>query len=243
MEWFGIHHLDQTFEMFTLSHLLALGIFLLVTIFIYVFKNNLKKDKFRKFEVGIALFLFLSELLYHLWMIHNEIWFLYDSLPLELCSISLILTILLLWTRNKLIYELVFFTSILGASQALLTPVLAFEFPHFRFLHFFITHMIMIWVSLYFTWVKGYRPTFKSVIKVFIFLNILLPIVILINNWSGGNYMFLSRKPESTSLLDVLGPYPFYIFSLEFLLIVLSLILWAIFRERQTYLKRKDVEK
>lgn len=44
--------------------------------------------------------------------------------------------------------------------------------------------------------------------------------------------MFLSHKPENASLLDVLGPYPWYILSLEGLLITLSIIVWVIFREK-----------
>jgi hypothetical integral membrane protein (TIGR02206 family) len=98
-----------------------------------------------------------------------------------------------------------------------------------------------ILVPLYFTWVKGYRPTIWSVLKLFIFLNVLMPIIMLINKLVGGNYMFLSYKPNSTSLLDVLGPYPWYILSLEGLLISLSLIVWALFREkaaRQTEVER-----
>jgi hypothetical integral membrane protein (TIGR02206 family) len=87
-------------------------------------------------------------------------------------------------------------------------------------------------VPLYFTWVKGYRPTILSVVKLFVFLNVLMPVIMFINKLVDGNYMFLSHKPDSASLLDVLGPYPWYILSMEGLLISLSLIVWLIFREK-----------
>jgi uncharacterized membrane protein YwaF len=54
----------------------------------------------------------------------------------------------------------------------------------------------------------------------------------LINKLVDGNYMFLSHKPDSASLLDVLGPYPWYILSMEGLLLSLSLMVWFIFREK-----------
>jgi hypothetical integral membrane protein (TIGR02206 family) len=138
-----------------------------------------------------------------------------------------------LLTRKKVIYEILLFTALLGASQAVFTPLLNFDFPHFRFFHFFYTHLMMIWVVFYFTWVQGYRPTIWSVVKLFAFLNVLLPIIMLINKAVDGNYMFLSHKPNSASLLSLLGPYPWYILSMEFLLITLSLIVWLIFRKRR----------
>lgn len=94
---------------------------------------------------------------------------------------------------------------------------------------------MMIWVVFYFTWVKEYRPTIWSVVKVFVFLNILLPIVIVINKLVGGNYMFLSHKPSTPSLLDYLGPYPWYLLSLEGLLLLLSLFIWLLLRERDNH--------
>nr|WP_251549214.1 YwaF family protein [Neobacillus muris] len=53
-------------------------------------------------------------------------------------------------TKKKLYYEILLFTALLGASQTIITPVLHYDFPHFRFFHFFLTHLIMIWVPLVF---------------------------------------------------------------------------------------------
>lgn len=53
-----------------------------------------------------------------------------------------------------------------------------------------------------------------------------------INKQVDGNYLFLSHKPDNASLLDVLGPYPWYILSMEGLLITLSLLVWFIFRKK-----------
>ena len=161
----------------------------------------------------------------------NGIWKVGRSMPLELCNIGLILCVILLFTRKKLVFELLFFIAILGATQAIFTPALTYDFPHFRFFHFFYAHMMVVWVTLYFTWAKGYYPTFRSVIKLIVFINLLLPVILFVNKQANGNYWFLRHKPESPSLFDVLGPYPWYIFSLEGLLIVFSLIAWLIFRK------------
>ncbi|EKN70611.1 hypothetical protein BABA_04189 [Neobacillus bataviensis LMG 21833] len=235
--WFGRSYKNFDFEMFSISHFVIISICVVVSVLLFLFRENLKTEKWRAAEIGIAISLILIEVTYHFWMLINGSWNVSHAIPLELCSISLILTVILLLTRKKIIYEILLFTALLGASQALFTPLLNYDFPHFRFFHFFYTHLMIIWVPLYFTWAKGYRPTIWSVFKLFIFLNILMPIIIVINKLVGGNYMFLSHKPDSASLLDVLGPYPWYIVSMEGLLLSLGLIVWVIFRERSAVKK------
>ncbi|MDR7076189.1 putative integral membrane protein (TIGR02206 family) [Neobacillus niacini] len=233
MGWFGGNYEEYDFEMFSVSHFVIIAILFVVSTAIFIFREKLKVENWRRTEIGIAISLILIESCYHIWMYVNEDWDVSHAIPLELCSISLLLSVILLLTRKKIIYEILLFTALLGASQALFTPLLNFDFPHFRYFHFFYTHLMMIWVVLYFTWVHGYRPTFWSVVKLFIFLNVLMPIILLINKIVDGNYMFLSYKPKSPSLLDLLGPYPWYILSMEFLLITLSLIVWLIFRDKR----------
>lgn len=232
MGWFGRSFKNYDFEMFSASHFIIIALLFIGAVNIFIFRDKLKSDKTRKWEIGTAISLILIEATYHFWMIINGSWDVSHAIPLELCSISLILNIVLLLTRKKLIYEILLFTALLGASQAIFTPFLNYDFPHFRFFHFFYTHLMSIWVPLYFTWAKGYRPTIWSVLKLFIFLNVLMPIIMIINKLVRGNYMFLSYKPDSASLLDVLGPYPWYILSLEGLLITLSLMVWLLFREK-----------
>ncbi len=233
MKWFGGTNLGYGFEMFSSSHFAMLGIFFAVSFAIFKYQETLKRLSLRKLEIGLAISLIIWEAGYHSWLYMNGLWKLRHSIPAELCNISLFLTILLLLTGRKLLFELLFFTAILGASQALATPVLYYDFPHFRFFHFFWTHMLMIWAVLYYMWVKGIRPTWSSVKKAVIFLNLLVPFVMLLNELVGGNYMFLSHKPKTASLLDFLGPHPWYILTLETIFIASSLLIWWIFRDRK----------
>jgi len=172
------------------------------------------------------------DILYYVWLFQTERWNWSNSLPLELCSISLAMTIVLLWTGNKHVYDFVFFAGIGGALQAIATPVLDLSFPHFRYFHFFYTHIGIVATALYFTWKKGYRPTFKGIIKTMVALNVLLPIVFAINHALQGNYMFLRTKPASGSILDFLGPYPWYIVSLEIVTFIIFVCLWLLFRKK-----------
>ncbi|WP_050182353.1 TIGR02206 family membrane protein [Domibacillus robiginosus] len=232
MGWFSGSYQNYDFSMFSGSHFTVIAVVTTAFVGLYLFRQQLGSLIGRKTEIGTAFFLLVIEMLYHVWMVATNSWRISHAIPLELCSISLFLAVLLLLTHKKNIYDILLFTGLLGASQALLTPYLNFDFPHFRFFHFFTVHAFLMIVPLYFTWVKGYRPTLYSVGKTVLFLNILIPPVMLINIWTGGNYLYLSHKPSSASLLDLLGPYPWYILSLEALALVLSLFIWMLFREK-----------
>lgn len=63
-------------------------------------------------------------------------------------------------------------------------------------------------------------------------LNIYGLIVGSINALTGWNYGYLCRKPAEPSLLDFLGPWPWYLLSLEFIALATFLLLllpWWIF--------------
>lgn len=223
---------ESSFVMFSTEHVMAVVFLLLCVFLLFRSKQMLSNGRknMRVIERTFAGSLFIIEILYHVWMLTTDRWSLSHSLPLELCSISLFVTIFLLWTGNRELYFFVFFAGIGGALQALATPVLDVGFPHFRYFHFFYTHIGIILTALYFTWVKGYRPTFRGIVKAMVALNILLPFVFFLNLLCEGNYMFLRMKPTNGSLLDYLGPYPWYLLSLEGVAFIIFVCLWLSFR-------------
>ncbi len=233
-------YLPDDFVMFSFSHWLSITIFLVLMISLYAFRsfiwsNLLIRDGIRYLLIAM---LFIPELTLHIWYAVKDIWDVKDSLPLELCSITMILSIIMLITRNRLIYQLVYFTGIMGAIQALLTPNLGYPFPHFRFFHFFIGHMGIILAALYMTWIEKYRPTWKSIGINMIFLNVLLVVVGGINYVLGSNYMFLMHKPDTPSLLDLLGPHPFYLIVEEVVALLFFVLMYSIFYVVPQWVKR-----
>jgi hypothetical integral membrane protein (TIGR02206 family) len=221
--------IEPSFAMFSTEHVMAIVMLLLSLFLLFLTKNILHKQ-----ERIFAMSLLTMEIFYHIWMATTGRWSLSSSLPLELCSISLLVAIALLWTGNRRLYMFVFFAGIGGAIQAIGTPVLDVGFPHFRYFHFFYTHIGIILTALYFTWIKGYRPTFRGIVSTMIVLNILLPFIFFVNQLFDANYMFLRMKPENGSLLDVLGPYPWYILSLEAVAFIIFALLWLAFRKRKS---------
>jgi hypothetical integral membrane protein (TIGR02206 family) len=220
----------QPFVAYSVHHLAMLLLFGLAVAALYVSRTWLRQEqRGRTVRYGLIALLAVSEIALNVWYIAEGVYSAAYTLPLELCSISLYMCIAMLLLNSRAIFQIVYFTGIGGALQALLTPALFYDFPHFRFIEFFIAHMAIILSVLYMVWVERMRPTLKSIAVTFVFLNALLVVVWFVNAITGGNYMFLMGKPETPSLLDFLGPYPYYLLSLEAVALVLFLILYLPF--------------
>ena len=212
MEFFGDTFAGEPFQLFGKTHLMALGALSAIVIFLVFLKNNHRPKLAFAFRIMAALVLIMDEIAYHMWNANIGQWTLQKMLPLHLCSVFVWLSAWMLLTRSYRIYEFAYFLGIGGALQVVLTPDIGqFNFPHFRYFQVFLSHGLIICSALYMTLVENMRPTPQSFKRVFIWLNVYMVIVYLINLLVGGNYLYLMHKPETVSLLDALGPWPLYI--------------------------------
>jgi hypothetical integral membrane protein (TIGR02206 family) len=139
------------------------------------------------------------------------------SLPLELCDVSIIISAIMFASKSYLLYEIVYFWGMAGSLEALITPDLSiYTFPHFIFLQFFLSHGSIIILCLFMTFVYDYRPSFKSLIKSLVVLNIYAGFIGIYDKLMGTNIMYLCGKTQDTSIMSYLGPWPWYLISLEF---------------------------
>ena len=85
------------------------------------------------------------------------------------------------------------------------------------------------------TLVEGYRPYWSSLVRVAIWGNVYMAAVGLVNWLVGSNYLFIARKPDTPSLIDMLGPWPWYIISLEVVAFLMFLLLYLpyVLRDRR----------
>ncbi|MGG4182966.1 TIGR02206 family membrane protein [Paenibacillus jamilae] len=228
--WFDANA-PEGFEAFTPSHGLAILGLIVCALMLWLTRGWIRSNK--PISEGIRWLLItvliLSEVTLNIWYVMQHIWDVQTSLPLELCSVTLLLSILMLIFRSRWLYPIILFAGIGGALQAVLTPNLAYAFPHYRFIHFFIAHSAIILAALYMTWIEGLRPTWKSVGGVMFFLNGLALKVWIVDDALGANYMFLAGKPSTPSILDFLGPYPLYIVAEEAIALLFFSLLMLLF--------------
>jgi hypothetical integral membrane protein (TIGR02206 family) len=218
------------FELFGTAHLVGLGVVGLLAVFIITLGRHTTDEGKRALRFILAGILLAAETSWHLWNYFTGQWSVQTMLPFHLCSALVWLSILMLLTKNLLIYEFAYLLGIAGALQALLTPDAGiYGFPHYRFFQTLTSHGAIITAALYMTLVEGFRPTPSSLKRVVIGSNLYMIAIFILNFIIGSNYMFVARKPDTASLLDVLPPWPWYIAIVELLGLAFILAFYAPF--------------
>ncbi len=135
-------------------------------------------------------------------------------LPLHLCDVAALTTATMLLSRNFLLYGISYFWALAGTLQALVTPALAVGFPDPDFLFFFASHGLVIVGVVFATVVFGLRPRPRSILHAFTATAMLVAVAAPVNWWLDANFLFLREKPPVASLMDYMGPWPWYILTL-----------------------------
>ncbi|NTW97157.1 MAG: TIGR02206 family membrane protein [Oscillochloris sp.] len=217
-QYFGLTPLGPPFVLFSPQHLLGIAAVIVAAVAVALAAARLPARPRAALRWGLAAFCVANWLGWDAWQLANGVWSPAYSLPLQLCTLSVPVAALMLATRSRRIFEPLYFWCFAGATQALITPDLqaaGYSFPHFRYWIFFTSHGSIYLAVAFAVAAWGFRPTWGSLPRAFLITNLLMALVGLVNWLTGGNYMFIARKPEYPTLIDALGPWPWYIIGLE----------------------------
>jgi hypothetical integral membrane protein (TIGR02206 family) len=145
-----------------------------------------------------------------------------DCLPISICDATLMTSVFALFTLRSWAFELAYYHSF-GALMAVVTPALWEPFPSPSTIQFFAGHCAVVISILFLTCGGILRPRIGSARRAFLVLNGIVTAVAGFNLFFQTNYLYLRDKPVSSTLLDLLGPWPFYLIACE-------LIVFAVFR-------------
>jgi hypothetical integral membrane protein (TIGR02206 family) len=134
-----------------------------------------------------------------------------EILPLEMCDASFWLTAVALLTLEEHTFDLAYYWGIAGSGMALLTPYLRASLRTFQSFQYFTGHSLLIIGVLYLIWSRQSRPRARSWWFALWTLNLYGALVAVVDFLAGTNFMYLRQKPASSSLFDLLGPWPWYI--------------------------------
>lgn len=242
-QFFDVHYQGKAFEYLGVTHLGAIAFLILLNLFLIRFRNASDGTK-AALRWLLALILVINESAWHYWNYTNGLWNVQTMLPLHLCSLLVWTGAYMLVTKNYRVYEFMYFMGIGGAIQALATPGLGqYGFPHFLFFQYFLSHGLIITSAIFMTVVEGLRPTLKSMVRVFVWMNLYAAVIYFVNIYLGSNYLLINYKPTTPSILDLLPPWPIYIVYMEIIGVITMLILYlpfAIKDLRTYYLVNRD---
>ncbi len=229
-QYFAYNYDGGAFQLFGTGHLVYLAVVTAAISFLIWGWRDPDNEAKRRARLLIAWVMLANEVAWHAWNIATGAWSIRENLPLHLCGISIWSTIYMLFTRDYRIYPVIFFVGIVGATQAIITPSAGeYGLPHFRAFQTLISHGMVVVALVFVTTAEGLRPTWVSVWKTMIVLNVYLLLVSGVNYALGSNYMFTMRKPHTASLFDVMGPWPWYLLTAEVLAVLLFSLLYLPF--------------
>lgn len=219
----------------SLQHIFPIVVAILFSIlFINYAKHKLNTTQQKNALHVLACFISLIVIVFHAHKISLGGYSLSTDLPLYLCSLLGLIIPIYTYFRKYWMYEVLLFWIIGGTLQAVITPDIALGFPSFDFFRYWVVHLGLLIVIFYATYVFNMRPKLKSVFKSFLALQVYVIVMVGINKLLKANYFYLNEKPESASILDYFGEWPWYIVIVQLLVIPLFLLIYLPF-----YLKRK----
>ena len=162
---------------------------------------------------GLAVVILGAYVCEHLTYTLRGEWTAQVNLPLHLTDAVTLVSVAALWRpESARLVELVYFWALTASLQAVLTPDLGQGFPDPLFFTYFITHSGAVAAALLLVVGAGRAPRPGAVWRVYAATLAFAVLAAAGTVLTGGNYMFLRRKPAQASLLDVMGPWPVYIF-------------------------------
>ena len=221
----------QSFEGF--RNLIISSLIILLILFLSKYLNKNTKLTLAK---AICILTIILTLYGHLIDVINDNWRLHEDLPFHLCSISNLITCIILFIpKNNRLFEFLFYCGFLGGLMAILTPQINYyDGGIFMYFEYYISHGIIILIPLYMFYHLEMKLSKYSWLKTFLILNIIMIIVMPLNSLigSGSNYMYLSESPKINNPL-VFGDWPFYIINWEIIVLILFYFTYLIFTRKK----------
>jgi hypothetical integral membrane protein (TIGR02206 family) len=220
---------EDVFVPYGPSHWAALGVCVLGAVIVVGLGRRLRGSRaeviFSRVFASVLAAYAVTMLVYRWWPGNFEV---HIALPVHLSDLAWMVAVIALWTWAHWASALTYYWGLTLNPQAILTPALnSPDFPHIDFIDLWTQHLLVLWAALYLTWGRGTRVDWRSYRLTLVATVAWAVATFGLNSVLGTNYGFLSGKPDNPSVLDLFGPWPWYLL-VELLIIaaVWALMTW-----------------
>ena len=140
-----------------------------------------------------------------------DYWSLDRTLPIQLCDLASVVSAYALWTHRRWAMALTYYWGLTLTTQAIATPDLSVNYPDPVFFLFWAMHIGTVWAAVHLVWGRGVTPDWRSYRVAMAVTAVWAASVFTLNLLIDTNYGYLNAKPASASILDLLGPWPWYV--------------------------------
>lgn len=179
---------------YSLSHVIYLLI-CFFTIFIFVKNSNIIKQKRNKVrKVFLSILLFKQIVLLYGWYLVVTDFDITVSLPIHICRISSLLTIVFLINGNKKVLDVIFYFGFF-AITSFFYPKDVYHLAHIQGLSYMINHLVTVLIPIFAYIAYGWRPSVSGYRRGVLAFTVFFIVVFTVNPTIDGNYFYLTSRP------------------------------------------------
>jgi hypothetical integral membrane protein (TIGR02206 family) len=160
------------------------------------------------------------------------------ALPLYLCDVVSLMLAFALITKNQRFAEIGYLWGIAGTVQGLITPTLYFSWDTPEYYAFFAQHGGVPVAAIALAYGSPLHPQPGAFQRAVWWSWGYMSVVYGLNVLLGANYGFLNAKPGVGTLFDYMGPYPWYLITLQLVAFTLYFLLLLPFRRANRLVAR-----
>ena len=199
-EGFFVYSTEQDFFMGSIWHILPIALMILAIILIYKFREKIKNFKYEssvRFIIAFVMMIVEMSFFWRLLYVGNqgEADTMLTYLPLQMCQWGLLICIFTITSKNKKLFSINYYMTLLFASIALAYPlVIKNAGPrYYRYYQFWLEHILPIISVFYLMFVHNMKPEKKGILYTFCVILPLTGVAIIANsNIEGARYLYLT---------------------------------------------------
>ena len=205
-------------------------VWIMICILGYKLNNSTYKKNITIFLISISflqeIFDYLNRFLFNdLYIVTIE-----KDLPLQLCHFAYWFAVVCLicqlynYKHKQFYFNCAYFLGFSGALQGIITVDLMKIYTFYDILTLHLQHSLIILNLLWLIFAYNIKFTQRGIIQAFIFTNILVVFVGIINYFLKSNYMFLCAPPDVNNPF-LIGEWPYYLLILELIFFIYGYVL------------------